>query len=166
MPQSSTFAALRRHGLEWVKGASAGRWDFTDAKPSFKLQQYSKSAKSVALVASDAVGGLFAWQNPFANSIFVTRVILHVTTEASGSCTADVGRTSAAAATNNALIDGANVGAAAIDTDNVAETGDSIGIALDAKGGTNDYITGSKASGASAGIVGYAIIEYVHLVED
>ena len=34
---------------------------------------------------------------------------------------------------------------------------------LDAKGGTTDYITASKASGATAGLVGNAYIFYVEV---
>lgn len=167
--QGGTYAALRRHGLELVKIGSAGRWDFTKAKPSFKLQQYNSITKVLTINAVDTGGGLFAFQNPHSSAIFVSRVILNVTTEATSGCTADIGVAADATTLSDTLMDAVNVGAAVINADNIQNSGSSghaVGRKVDAKGGSNDYITGSVASGASSGIVGQVTIEYTVLEED
>ena len=123
--------------------------------------------KKIALAAVDTAGGLFAWQAPAR--AFVTAVKVDVTTPATGACTADIGYTTASAATlSDTIIDGADVHTAADVFDNVADagtngilggttnTGDQQLVAASGK-----WVTGSTASGASAGIVGNAYIFYV-----
>ena len=62
-------------------------------------------------------------------------------------------------------MDAVDVGATAAIEDNIDNQGTN-GKArqrLDAKGGTTDYITGSKATGAAAGLAGNAYIFYVEV---
>ena len=123
-----------------------------------------KSAK-VALGSSDSAGGILAWQNPEASAILVVRVVIDRTTKSTGACTADFGSAANATTSANNLLDGVDVGAAAAIEDNIDDQGTS-GKArqrLDAKGGSTDYLTGSKASGAAAGLVGNAYIFYVEV---
>jgi hypothetical protein len=110
----------------------------------------------VPIKAVDAAAGLFSWQNPLNVPIVVKRLTLNVTTPATGACTADCG-VAATEILNNTLIDGVDVGAAAIVADNIAHAGGS-GLAAGVLCPVGSYITGSVASGASAGIVGAAII--------
>lgn len=113
----------------------------------------------VALAALDTGGGVLAWQNPEASSIIVHRFFLNVTTKATSACTVDAGTTATNATTSSDnLIDGLDVGTAAGLFDNLGD------------GGTNGkmkqllaagkWITVSKASGAAAGLVGFAYINY------
>lgn len=112
----------------------------------------------IALAAVDTGGGLFAWANPTGGSILVTKVILDVTTEATGSCTADIGVAANGTTSADTLLDGVNLGAAVGIFDNIDDQGTN-GLAT-VKATSSQFVTGSVASGASAGIVGFAYIHY------
>lgn len=114
----------------------------------------------VALAASDAAGGVFAWQNPHENAVIVTRVVLDITTKTSGAGTLDVGMTATSAATSaDNLIDGLDVNAATGVFDNVENQGtNGTGAQKVASG---KWVTASKATGNMAGLVGYAYITYI-----
>lgn len=120
---------------------------------------YSLKIATVDLNAVDTAAGVFAWQNPLNFPIIVKRVTLNVTTESAGACTVDVGQ-AATAVLSDDLIDGLDVAAAAIMADNIGSPGTNGQqegqIVL-----STEFITGSVASGASAGIIGKAIIEYI-----
>ena len=123
-----------------------------------------KCAK-VALGSADTAGGILGWQNPEASAILVVRIVIDRTTKSTGACTADFGAAANATTSSDNLLDGVAVGAAAAIEDNIDNQGTS-GKArqrLDAKGGATDYITGSKATGAAAGLVGNAYIFYVEV---
>lgn len=116
----------------------------------------------VALAAATGNAGLLSWQNPESSRILVTRVVLDITTEATGAATADFGADGDGTGTSDTLLDGVNIGAAAGVFDNIDDqgtNGQSV-IALDENGGTTDYITGT-ASADPAGLVGFAYIHYV-----
>lgn len=116
----------------------------------------------VALGASDSGGGILSWQNPESGAIAVVRILVDVTTVASGACSASFGATVVSSSTSSAnLIDTQDVHSAAILLDNLTTPG-SNGKARQrlASGG---WVTGSKASGAASGLVGSAYIEYLVL---
>lgn len=116
----------------------------------------------VALAAVDTAGGLFAWANPEAGAIAVTRVLLDVTTKTTGACTADIGTTATSAATSSDnLIDGLDINAAAGLFGNLGNYGTNGKTSQRLASGK--WVTGSVASGASAGIVGFAYVTYVVL---
>jgi hypothetical protein len=118
--------------------------------------------EKVDLVASDATGGVFAWQNHHNEAVLVTRVVIDLTTKASGAGTLDVGMTATSAATSaDNLIDGLDVNAATGVFDNVENQGTN-GTASQ-KVAAGKWITASKATGNMAGIVGSAFIHY-HLL--
>ena len=120
-----------------------------------------KCAK-VALGSADTAGGILAWQNPESSAIVVARLVIDRTTKSTGACTADFGTAANGTTSSDNLLDGVDVGAAAGIEDNIENKGTS-GKArqrVDAKGGTTDYITGSKATGAAAGLVGNVYILY------
>ncbi len=120
-----------------------------------------KCAK-VALPAADAAAGVLSWQNPESSAIVITRMVLDVTTAATAACTLDVGTDGDGRGSSDVLLDGLDVNAAAGVFDNIADKGTNgkERQRLDAKGGTTDYVTASKASGATAGLVGNAYIFY------
>ena len=89
----------------------------------------------------------------------VGRVVLDVTTPSSGACTLDVGTTATSATTlSDNLIDGLSVATAAQVADNLGNAGTNGKTRQ--KLATGKWVTGSVASGASAGIAGYAYIHY------
>jgi hypothetical protein len=118
--------------------------------------------EKVDLVASDAAGGVFAWQNHHNEAVLVTRVVIDLTTAATGAGTLDVGMTATSAATSaDNLIDGLNVNAATGVFDNVENQGTNGTGAQKVAAGK--WVTASKATGNMAGIVGAAFIHY-HLL--
>ena len=121
-----------------------------------------KCAKVALGSADTAGGGILAWQNPESSAIVVARLVIDRTTKSTGACTADFGTAANGTTSSDNLLDGVDVGAAAGIEDNIENKGTS-GKArqrVDAKGGTTDYITGSKATGAAAGLVGNVYILY------
>lgn len=115
----------------------------------------------VALAAADTGGGIFAWANPETSSILIHRVILDVTTNTSGACTADVGTTASSATTSSDnLIDGISLASSAKVVDNLDDTDNGANGKTKQKLATGKWVTASVASGASAGLVGYAYIHY------
>lgn len=116
--------------------------------------------KRVALAAVDTAGGVFSWQNPESSAIIVERICLDVTTKATGACTVDIGTTATSAATlSDNLIDGVDVGTAAGLFNNIDDKGTNGKTRQRLASGK--WVTGSVASGASAGIVGYVYIHYI-----
>jgi hypothetical protein len=116
----------------------------------------------VALAALDTAGGVFAWANPQAGTIEVTRVDIYITTKSTGACTIDVGVTAVSAATkDDTLLDGIDVGTATGILTLVDQAG--------ANGknrqllATGKWVTASMDSGAAAGLIGSAYIHYVVL---
>lgn len=113
----------------------------------------------VALGVADTAGGVLSWANPETGSIIITRVVLDVTTKSTGACTLDVGTTAVSATTtSDTLIDGVDVGTEAGTFDNYEDAGTN-GTSRQ-KLATGKWVTASKASGAAAGLAGYAYIEY------
>lgn len=113
----------------------------------------------VALAAVDTGGGVFSWQNPETADIIVRRLLLDVTTQSTGACTVDAGTTATSATTSSDnLIDGKSVAAAGT-FDNLGDAGTN-GKARQ-RLASGKWVTGSVASGASAGLAGYAYVEYV-----
>lgn len=114
----------------------------------------------VALGAADTAGGVLSWANPEADSIIITRLLINVTTKATAACTLDFGTTATNGTTTSAnLIDGIDVNTATGLFDNITDKGtDGKSKQLLAPG---KWVTGSKSTGAAAGLVGYAYIEYI-----
>lgn len=133
-------------------GFTIGNTDITDSN------RITKIAK-VALAAADTGGGVLAWANPESVSIIITRVVIDVTTKSTGACTLDIGTTETNATTSSdTLLDGVDVGTAAGTFDNIEDQGTN-GTSRQ-KLASGKWVTASKASGAAAGLVGYAYIHY------
>lgn len=109
------------------------------------------------LAAVDTAGGLFAWANPTGKRIHVLGVRLDVTTASSGACTVDVGVAANGITLNDTIIDGVSVAATGVKDDQKDAGTNGAGVAAAT---SSQYVTGSVASGASAGIAGYAYIDY------
>jgi hypothetical protein len=127
----------------------------TKIAPTNKVNKIAK----VALAAADTGGGVLAWQNPESSSIVITRLVVDVTTKSTAACTVDFGTTETNATTSSdTLLDGVDVGTAAGTFDNITDKGTN-GKSRQ-KLASGKWVTGSMASGAAAGLAGYAYIEY------
>ena len=117
----------------------------------------------VALGVADTAGGVLAWQNPEDAAIIVLRLALDITTKTTAACTLDFGPAANGTTLNATLIDGLDANAATGVFDNIENAGGTgkSTAKLAANGGATDWVTGSKASGAAAGLVGYAYIYYL-----
>jgi hypothetical protein len=113
----------------------------------------------LALVANDAAAGAGAWLNPEAGAIQINRVTVDVTTINTGTGTLSVGVAATAVLSAN-LIDTLNVHIAG-SYDNLLNPG-TLGKASQ-RCAAGSYVTFSKASGALAGLVANAYIEYLVL---
>lgn len=132
----------------------------TDAFGTVNFHRGLKCAR-VALAAVDSGGGILSWQNPEAGAILVERILLDVTTQSSGACTADFGMTATNGTTSaDNLIDDLSLATAGL-YDNFEDQGTN-GTSRQ-KVAAGKWVTGSVASGASSGLVGFAYIFYVNL---
>lgn len=120
-----------------------------------------KGAYRCALSALDTAGGVLSLANPEGADIVVTRLVLNVTTKATAACTVDAGIAANGTTSSDNLIDGLDVGTAAGVFDNV-DNGGTNGKAHQ-KWGSTEYLTASMSTGAAAGLVGYAYVEYIRL---
>lgn len=103
---------------------------------------------------TDTGGGILSWQNTLGYDIIVTWHAINVTTKASAACTISIGQTATSATTlSSNMINGQDVGTAA------GVFGTSSPVAIKVK--QNEWITASKASGASAGLVGCAYFYFI-----
>lgn len=144
-------------GAGWVVG---GTLNITGTLQTngITIDRLVKCAR-VALGAADTGGGVLSWANPEASAIIIQRVIFDVTTKSTGACTVDVGVTAVSATTSaNNLMTGLDVGAATGTFDNITDIGASGKSRQRLASGK--WVTASKASGAAAGLVGFAYIFY------
>lgn len=116
----------------------------------------------VALADATGGGGILAWQNPEEYPIIVTRLVLDITTEATGAATGNFGAAANGTTSSDTLLDGVDIGAAAGVFDNIDDQGTNglSKVRLAANGGAVDYLTGSGAADP-AGLAGYAYIFYI-----
>jgi hypothetical protein len=113
----------------------------------------------VALAALDTAGGVLAWQNPESGSIIIESVDFDVTTIATGACSLDVGTTTVSAATkSDNMIDGLDVHTAT-GTFTTADQAGANGKRRQ-KLAASKWLTASTDSGAAAGLIGFAYINY------
>ncbi len=116
-----------------------------------------------SLTAGNANAYAFAWQNPEAQAIIISRLIIDITT-AGGTATSVIDAGSAATATTHSdnLIDGADLNTIDI-LDNIGDCGTNgeFQVKLDANGGTTDYVTGQILVANAASLVGKFYIIYV-----
>lgn len=117
------------------------------------------------LTAGIANAFAFAVQNPESVDCMITRVIVNVVT-AGGTANAvlDVDVVASATDTGDDIIDGALLNVTSTIYDSIIDkgtNGDIKAIRWDAKGGTNDYITGKILVANAASLVGKYYIEYM-----
>lgn len=110
--------------------------------------------------ADSTGGGLFSWLNPENGTILIDEIIVDVTTPATAACSASFGTTATSGTTSSAnLLDTQDVHTAAVTLDNITNKGTNG--KTNGKVAAGNWVTGSKASGASAGMVANAYIFYI-----
>lgn len=119
-----------------------------------------KGAYKAALTAvtTTAGGGALSLANPLGVDLIVTDLILDITTEATGVATVDAGIAANGTTSSDKLIDGGDVGSAAIILNNVDNAGTNGKKCV--KWGASQYLT-VTASATLAGLVGNAYIKWV-----
>jgi len=113
----------------------------------------------VPLAAGASAGGVLAWQNPETGAIIVTGLVIDLTTKSTGASTADFGTAANGTTSNDGLIDGLDTGTATGTFDNNTDKGTNGRTRQRLAAGA--YVTGSQATGAVAGLAGYAYITYI-----
>jgi len=98
--------------------------------------------------------------NPEGADLIITRFIINITTEATGAATVDAG-VAATGTSNDELLDGVDVGSAAILKDNIEECVDGTVAAAVVEWGSDEYLTVTP-SATLAGLVGTYYVEYIH----
>ena len=119
-------------------------------------------AKKVALVAGTTTtgGDVLSLANPEGVDLIITKFIANVTTPATGSATADFGIAADGSTSDDTLLDGQDIGAAAAIFDNVDDQGaNGQSVLLWA---SDKYLTGTP-SATAAGLVGNVYIEYIRV---
>jgi hypothetical protein len=129
------------------------------ATPSAVAPAYrDRTLVKIPLAAVDTGGGVLSWQNPEAQAVLVTGLFLDVTNPSSGACSVSFGTTATSGTTSsNNLIDTLSVAAAGT-FDNNTDKGTNGKTRQ--KLAPGKWVTGSVASGASAGLAGFAYLEY------
>lgn len=101
------------------------------------------------LAASDAAAGVVSWKNTLPYPVFITGVLLDVTTQSSAACSVGIGTASTSVSATNLLA-----------AQSVAAAG-ALGIrTVFAKVPIGSFVTVSKVSGATAGLAGNLYIEF------
>lgn len=103
-------------------------------------------------------GGMLSLANPEGATLFITEVVFDITTEATGAATADVGVAANGTTSSDTLMDGVDVGAAAIVANNHKHAGTN-GMSI-VKWTSSQYVT-ATASATLAGLVGTYHISYI-----
>ena len=110
-------------------------------------------------VTGTTAGGALSLANPEGADIYITRLVLNITTPSTGAATVDAGIAANGTTSDDDLIDGLSVATAGV-YDNI-KNGGTNGKAGQ-KWGASQYLT-ITASATLAGMVGEAIIEWVRL---
>lgn len=117
-----------------------------------------KGCLTGALSDTNAAGGVLSLANPEGVDLIITRFVIDVTTPATGAANCDFGVGATGATSDDTLIDGVDIGTAAILADNI-ENGGTNGLACVAWD-SDEFVTGSP-SADPADLVGNYYIEYI-----
>ena len=90
------------------------KFDLRPTKPSERRVAFPQWSEPIALTPGTSTHQMAAWLNPAGMNIVILDVILDVTTKSTGAATADVGIAADAVTSNDSLIDGVDIGTAAI----------------------------------------------------
>lgn len=158
------YCAVRQGGTFKVKSVAATFADGTpivaDGGTANSVGVEDSGIATIALAGgTDTGGGIGSWQNPFVETVDISITMVDVSTVATAACTVDIGTTATSATTSsNNLLTGLDVNAATGAFDNITDKGASGKSRQQLAAGK--WVTVSRASGASAGLVGRLHIRY------
>lgn len=121
-------------------------------------EQVGAYKAAITAVTGTTAGGALRIANPEGVDLIVTRVILDITTPATGAATMDVGIAANGTTSSDTLFDGVDVGTASAIFDNIDDQGTNGQSVL--RWGSTQYLTGT-ASATLAGLVGNVYIQYI-----
>lgn len=113
---------------------------------------------SLIAAITTAGGDALGLANPEGATLYITGLILDITTEATGAATVDAGIAADATTSSDNLLDGANVGAAAIVANSEKHAGTN-GMGM-VKWGASEYLT-ITPSASLVGLVGTYHVQYI-----
>lgn len=125
------------------------------------VSKYAGTWIKGSLTASDSGGGVFSEQNTYGSDLVVLRVVVMVTSAASDSSVrVDIGTADGATTSSDNLLDDLNVSDVGL-YDNLDDKGSNGNTVL--KWGASQYITASRAAGATSGLVGTYAIQVIDM---
>lgn len=127
-------------------------------KPA-KMHVEAGFAVREVFIASDDAAGIFSWENDTGVECLVTVRGLYVTTGTSGACTADFG-TEATEISSNNLFDGLDLSSTGV-YHGCDSSGHGSNGGYSAKVPAGGFVTGSMATGATAGLAGWVVFDVV-----
>lgn len=157
------YIALRQGGLFSVKchadlTAARGLQLMGDSGNNRVAPAGNRVRIPLVAVTTTAAGGIITWRNPYTHALRVTRLTIDRTTKSTGAASGDFG-VAATVASNDTLLDGLDLAAAEAAADNILNPGTNglatVSLAADS------YVTGT-ASATTAGMVGFAYIDFIH----
>ena len=118
-----------------------------------------KGAIKVALENVDTDGGIFAIPNPEEADLIITLMVVKTSVIATAACTLDAGVAASLVTASATLIDGLDLNGALVVANNVDDQGTDGKLVQ--KWDSDEFVTGTAKTGASAGLVGFVYIEYI-----
>lgn len=115
---------------------------------------YGSLMAAITTTGGDALG----LANPEGVALLITRFVLRITTEATGAANVDAGVAADGTTSADDLLDGQDVGSAAVVLDNIDDQGTNGQSVLE--WGATEYVTVTP-SATLAGLVGTYYIEYI-----
>lgn len=120
--------------------------------------QYGAYRVALTAATTTGAGAVASIANPEGAKVLITRAVIHLTSEATGSATVDGGVAANGTTSADNLFDGLDVGAAAGVFDNVDDQGTNGQSVVEWD--SDEYVT-ITASATLAGLVGYIYLEYL-----
>jgi hypothetical protein len=115
---------------------------------------------SLTAATTTTGGDALGLANPEGADLIITRFVLNITTAATGAANVDAGVASDATTSADDLLDGQDVGSAAVVLDNIDDQGTNGQSVL--HWDSDEYVTVTP-SATLAGLVGKYYIEYIHV---
>ena len=146
------------------RNASTGALEVKDGGvTAAKMSAKAGRRLTGALTANDAAAGVLSLLNPFSTDVFVDRLVLIITTAPAGACTLDAGYGSGSGTSYDNLLDGVDIQTAGNLKPYTSAAAGDLGTNAKNKGiwKSGEYITISKATGATASLVGRYIIDAI-----
>lgn len=110
------------------------------------------------LLVGVGAGGVISVANPFGRAMFINRMLVYTTVKSTGASTVDFGVAANGTTSSKTLLDLLDLGTAVGVFSNVDDKG-TLGKGRQLLGATQ-FVTGSQNTGAVAGLVGFAYIEF------